>query len=88
MSFILTAIAAFKAFGNQDMRLFYNSNDYDLANFRKEKTVIFYITPPNMQEYFAFSTSLFFRSLFNECMRKKYLDNPTCRPVYILYDEF
>ena len=93
MSFILSCLASLKALSNSEIRHFYSDSEdnelnYDLTDFRKEKTAIFYITPPYAQEYFSFSTSLFFRSLFNECMRPEYLDSEKTRPAYIIFDEF
>ena len=44
------------------------------------------ITPPQHAEYYSFLTSLFFRSVFNACMRR--MPDRKALPVYVLYDEF
>ncbi|MCI5165810.1 MAG: hypothetical protein D3903_06870 [Candidatus Electrothrix sp. GM3_4] len=48
---------------------------------------MFFITPAKNRKYFTFITSLFFNSVFNECMRDEHLNGDTL-PVYIFYDEF
>ena len=86
-SFVGVALTALKSLTNRDLRVFLSRSSYDLSRFRKEKTAVFLITPPEQQKYYSFVTSLFFRSLFNECMRKHHLQGKSL-PVYILYDEF
>jgi type IV secretion system protein VirD4 len=86
-SFVGTCLTSLKALTNRDLKLFFSDSDYDLSNLRKEKTAIFFITPPQNQKYYSFVTSLFFRSIFNECMREEHLSGKSL-PVYILYDEF
>lgn len=86
-SFVSVCMNALKAFTNRDMRAFFHKSDYSLENFRKEKTIIYFITPPEMQQYYSFAISLFFRSIFNECMRKEHLSGRSL-PVYVLFDEF
>lgn len=86
-SFIGVCLTALKALSNREIQGFFSSSDYELKNLRKKKTAIFFITPPENQRYFSFVTSLFFRSIFNECMREEHLSGNSL-PVYILYDEF
>ena len=87
-----TCLTALRAFSNRDVRHFFSNSDYSLSSFRKEKTIIYFITPSDMQEYYAFSVSLFFNSIFRECMRKEHLSKhnipSSSLPVYLIYDEF
>jgi type IV secretion system protein VirD4 len=86
-SFVGVCLTALKALSNRDLQGFFSSSDYRLENLRKHKTAIFFITPPEHQQYYSFVTSLFFRAIFNECMRDEHLRGKSL-PVYILYDEF
>lgn len=86
-SFVGICLTSLRAMSNKDMQCFFSKSDYKLSDFRKKKTIIYFITPPEHQQYYSFVTSLFFRSVFNECMRGKHLSG-TSLPVYILYDEF
>ncbi|MGH1540679.1 MAG: type IV secretory system conjugative DNA transfer family protein [Arenicella sp.] len=89
MSFVLTAQTSLRQLANDNFRSFYSDNSFDLNSFRKQKTAVFYVTPPDKQQYFSFSTSIFFRTLFSISMRKQYLDeNKFIRPFYCIYDEF
>jgi len=65
-------------------------SSFALEDLRAEKTVVYFITPPQHAEYYGFLTSLFFRSVFNALMRKlppKDRRTPYL-PCYVLYDEF
>ena len=86
-SFVGICLTSLKALTNRDLRMFFSRSDYELSRFRREKTVIYFQTPPENQKYYSFVTSLFFRSIFNECMRNEHLNGKSL-PVYILYDEF
>ncbi|OMH28066.1 type IV secretory system conjugative DNA transfer family protein [Motiliproteus sp. MSK22-1] len=86
-SFIGICLTSLKALTNRDLRTFFSKSDYQLSDLRKHKTAIYFITPPENQKYYSFVTSLFFRSIFNECMRNHHLSGKSL-PVYILYDEF
>lgn len=86
-SFAGICITALRSFSNRDMRAFFHTSDYSLSRLRKEKTIIYFITPPEMQQYYSFAISLFFRSIFNQCMRKEHLEGKSL-PVYLLFDEF
>jgi type IV secretory pathway TraG/TraD family ATPase VirD4 len=85
-SFVLNAITALSAMRQAHIAKVTAESSFSLDTFREKKTAVYFITPPQHQEYYAFLTSLFFRSVFNACMRK----NPTRHtlPVYVLYDEF
>lgn len=86
-TFIGICINALRSMTNRDLRKFFSKSDYDLTRFRREKTAIFFITPPDQAQYYSFCTSLFFRTLFNECMKNEHLDNKSL-DVFIMYDEF
>jgi type IV secretion system protein VirD4 len=47
---------------------------------------LYFITPPQLQEYYSPMTSIFFRSVFNACMRE--LPSKQTLPAYVLLDEF
>lgn len=85
-SFILNAITALRSLSNKNIAQLSSYSDINLGDIRNKKTIIYMITPAQHAEYYSFLTSLFFRSVFNACMREL----PTRRslPVYILYDEF
>lgn len=85
-SFVLNAITALKAMSNHKIASLTSTSDFSLDKIKEEKTIIYFITPPQHAEYYSFLTSIFFRSVFNSCMRK--LPNNKTLPVYILYDEF
>jgi len=85
-SFVLNAITALKAISNHKIARLTSKSDFRLDRIRDEKTIIYFITPPQHAEYYSFLTSIFFRSVFNACMRK--LPSSTTLPVYVLYDEF
>ena len=85
-SFVLNAITALKSLSNQKIAKLTSKSDIQLENIRREKTAIYFITPAQHAEYYSFLTSLFFRSVFNACMRK--MPNKKTLPVYIMFDEF
>jgi len=86
-SFVGICLTALKALTNREMRTFFSRSDYEFSRLRKEKTAIYFITPPENQRYYSFVTSLFFRTVFNECMHQEHLSGKSL-PVYMLYDEF
>jgi type IV secretory pathway TraG/TraD family ATPase VirD4 len=86
-SFAGICITSLRSFSNRDMKAFFHKSDYSLDRLRKEKTIIYFITPPENQQYYSFAISLFFRSIFNQCMRKEHLSGSSL-PVYLLFDEF
>lgn len=85
-SFALTALTALKAFTNRNLVTLTASSSVNLEEIRSEKTVIYFITPPHLTEYYGFWTSVFFRSVFNASMRQ--MPGPRTLPLYVLYDEF
>ena len=85
-SFVLTALVALKAFTNADMVKLTASSSINLEDMRKRKTIIYFITPPQLAEYYGFFTSVFFRSVFNAMMRRLPAQNDLS--VFCLYDEF
>lgn len=87
-TFLSIAKVAIKSLGNRDLRMFFSKSDYKLSDIRKQKTVIYFITPAQNQKYFSFITSLFFNAVFKECMREEHRNNSRSLPVYVIYDEF
>ncbi|HIJ25783.1 MAG TPA: type IV secretory system conjugative DNA transfer family protein [Gammaproteobacteria bacterium] len=83
---MLNAITALRSLSNRNIAALTARSDIDLEDIRSEKTIIYMITPAQNTEYYGFLTSLFFRSVFNACMRK--MPDRRTLPVYILYDEF
>lgn len=94
-SFVLNAITALSAMRQANLAQVTATSSFSLERMRDEKIIIYFITPPQHAEYYAFLTSLFFRSVFNACMRApaRPSGHPTNQPsnylpVYVLYDEF
>ena len=85
-SFVLNAITSLKSLSNANLAKLTAKSDIRLDSIKNEKTAIFVITPAQHSEYYSFLVSLFFRSVFNACMRK--MPDRATLPVYILYDEF
>lgn len=85
-SFALTALTSLRAFTNQNMVRLTAESSFNLESIRSQKTIIYFIIPAQHAEYYGFWTSVFFRSVFNACMRR--MPTPATLPVYVLYDEF
>ncbi len=85
-SFALTALTSLRAFTNRNIVELTAESSFDLESIRTERTAIFFIIPAQHAEYYGFWTSVFFRSVFNACMRR--MPTPATLPCYILYDEF
>ena len=85
-SFVLNAITALSAMRQANIAQVTAESSFSLSTLRDQKTVVYFITPPQHQEYYSFLTSLFFRSVFNACMRHQ--PTKSTLPVYVLYDEF
>lgn len=85
-SFVLNAITALKALSNRNIAELTARQDFEFETMRKKKVAIFFVTPAQHAEYYGFLTSLFFRSVFNACMRE--LPNKQTLPVYLFMDEF
>jgi type IV secretion system protein VirD4 len=85
-SFVLNAITALSAMRQANIAQVTAESSFSLSTIRDQKTVVYFITPPQHQEYYSFLTSLFFRSVFNACMRHP--PKKDTLPCYVLYDEF
>lgn len=85
-SFVLTALTALSPISNPNIAWLTGDADFQLSELRRQKTVIYFITPPQHAEYYAFLTSVFFRSVFNAAMRQ--MPSKADLPLYVLYDEF
>lgn len=85
-SFVLTALTSLRAFTNQNMVQLTAESSFDLEGIRAKKTIIYFIIPAQHAEYYGFWTSVFFRSVFNACMRR--MPTLATLPIYVLYDEF
>jgi len=85
-SFALTALTALRAFTNRSLVELTAESSFDLESIRDQKTIIYFIIPAQHAEYYGFWTSVFFRSVFNACMRQ--MPSRATLPVYVLYDEF
>jgi len=86
LSFIMNATTALKIFANKDVCTITSESDIDLKSLRKQKTIIYVITPPQYQAMYQPVTSMYFLSLLQACMRK--LPRKGDLPVYFLWDEF
>lgn len=84
--FALTALTALRAFTNQNLVKLTSASSFELSDIRRERTVLYFVIPAQHAEYYGFWTSVFFRSVFNMCMRA--MPRAGELPVYILYDEF
>lgn len=85
-SFVLNALTALKALSNRSIAQVTARSDFALDRIRQEKTALFFITPPQLAEYYGFLTSVFFRSVFNASMRQR--PGRGTLPLYVFYDEF
>lgn len=85
-SFVLNAITSLKALSNRNIAELTARQDFQFEAMRQKKIAVFFVTPAQYAEYYAFLTSLFFRCVFNACMRE--LPNKSTLPVYIFMDEF
>lgn len=85
-SAILTALTALRFVTNDNIVKICSRSDVSLANIRYQKTAIFLVTPPQHSSYYAPFVSIFFKSVFNACMRE--MPNQKTKPVYIYHDEF
>lgn len=85
-SAILTALTSLRFVTNDNIVKTCNRSDFSLADMRYQKTAIFLVTPPQHASYYAPFVSIFFKSVFNACMRE--MPNPKTKPVYIYHDEF
>jgi type IV secretory pathway TraG/TraD family ATPase VirD4 len=61
-------------------------SDVQLDDLRKQKTIIYVITPPEDQDIYRPLISMYFLSFIHICMRELPTDSDL--PVYFVYDEF
>ena len=85
-SFVMSAITALRALSNQNVARLTARSTINLADIRRRKTIIYFITPAQHGEYYSFLTSIFFQSVFNMAMRQ--MPGRRDLPIYVLYDEF
>lgn len=85
-SFVLNALTALRALSNPKVAWVTGGSDFELATLRQRKTVLYIVTPPQYADYYAFLTSVIFRSVFNAAMRS--VPGPRDLPLYVFYDEF
>lgn len=85
-SFLTNALVALKIFSEPHVCALTSSSDIDLARLRKEKTIIYIVTPPEDQAIYRPVISMYFLSLIHACMKQ--LPGPDDFPVYLIYDEF
>jgi type IV secretory pathway TraG/TraD family ATPase VirD4 len=86
LSFIMNATTALKIFANKDVCALTSQSDIDLSDIRKQKTIIYVITPPQYAKVYRSVTSMFFLSFLQACMKE--MPSKKDLPVYFLYDEF
>ena len=82
----MTSLTSLRAFTNQNLVKLTSQSSFDLESIRREKTIVYFVIPAQHTEYYGFFTSVFFRSVFNACMRR--MPSASDLSVYILYDEF
>jgi len=87
-SFIINALVALKLFSEPHVCALTATSDVDLSDLRKQKTVIYLITPPEDQDIYRPLISMYFLSFIHICMRTLPEDDPSLLPVYFVYDEF
>lgn len=85
-SFIINATVALKIFSEPHVCTLTASSDIDLSTLRKQKTIIYLITPPEDQDIYQPLVSMYFLSFLQACMRS--LPQADDLPVYFVYDEF
>lgn len=85
-SFLTNALVALKIFSEPHVCALTASSDFDLASLRKEKTIIYIITPPEDQAIYRPVISMYFLSFIHAAMKQ--LPGPEDLPVYFVYDEF
>lgn len=85
-SFVLTAITALGPVSNRNLAWITAESDFSLADLRRQKTIIYIVTPPQHAGYYAFWSSLIMRSVFTAAMRQ--LPAKGDLSIHIYYDEF
>lgn len=54
--FALTALTALRAFTNQNLVKLTSASSFELADIRREKTVLYFVIPAQHAEYYGFWT--------------------------------
>lgn len=85
-SFIINATVALKIFSEPHVCALTARSDIDLKTLRKQKTIIYIITPPEDQGIYQPLISMYFLSFLHACMKQ--LPTKSDLPVYFIYDEF
>jgi len=85
-SYVTIVRTALKQFNNRQIQKIFYTNDIDLEEFRKTKTVIYIILPENQASYFQFLVDIFYSQFFSAMM--KYLPTRKTLDVYCYLDEF
>ena len=85
-SFITNALVALKLFSEPHVCALTGRSDINLEDLRKQKTIIYLITPPEDQDIYRPLISMYFLSFIHICMRK--LPDKSDLPVYFVFDEF
>jgi len=85
-SFLTNALVALKILSEPHVCALTATSDIDLSDLRKQKTIIYVITPPEDQDIYRPLVSMFFLSFIHICMR--HLPTSDDLPVYFVYDEF
>jgi len=84
-SSLSTVRVAIKIFSTPSLRKCTATNSFDLASFRKTKSVLYICTPLNDVSYYAPLSALLFSAVFKEMMHE--IPKPGELSVYCLIDE-
>lgn len=85
-SFVLNALVGLRAMSNQTLAWMTAASDFRLDDLRRQKTILYLITPPQHAQYYAFFVSILVQSVFNSAMRQ--MPGSSDLPLYVFYDEF
>lgn len=85
-SFLTNALVALKIFSEPHVCKLTASSDFDLHSLRKQKTVVYVVTPPEDQAVYRPLISMYFLSFIHACMRE--MPGPSDLPAYFIFDEF
>lgn len=83
---IINATVALKIFAEEHVCALTCRSDFDIHTIRKQKTIVYIITPPEDQDIYEPLISLYFLSFIHVC--KKHLPKSDDLPVTFVYDEF
>jgi type IV secretory pathway TraG/TraD family ATPase VirD4 len=85
-SFLSTARAALDLWSDPDVQTLTASDNLDLENLRKEKTIIYLIAPEHRIKYYSMFINLFYSACFEYCLSSPF--NRDSLPIYFFCDEF